>query len=53
VSSDVVRGDLSSGKHVNPGVEVRHLVGKISTAETRLSKVPKCPGKHLLKWWAR
>jgi hypothetical protein len=48
----VVRGDLSSGKHVNPGVEVRHLVGKISTAETLLEKFPTYPGKHLLKWWA-
>jgi hypothetical protein len=38
-------------EHVNPSVEVHHLVGKLSTAETLLTevqrKVPTCPGKHL------
>ena len=33
-------------EHVNPSVEVRHLVGKLSTAETLLTevqrKVPTC-----------
>jgi hypothetical protein len=40
-------------EHLNVGVEVHYLVGKLSTAETLLSKFPACPGKHLLKWWAR
>ena len=34
-------------EHVNPSVEVHHLVGKLSTAETLLTevqrKVPICP----------
>jgi len=34
-------------EHLNPGVEVHHLVGKLSTAETLLTvvqrKVPTCP----------
>jgi len=38
-------------EHVIPSVEVHHLVGKLSTAETLLTemqrKVPTCPGKHL------
>jgi len=37
-------------EHVNPSVEVHHLVGKLSTAETPPTemehKVPICPGKH-------
>jgi len=44
-------------EHLNPSVEVLHLVGKLFTAETLLTevqrKVPTFPGKHLLKWWAR
>jgi hypothetical protein len=40
-------------EHVNPSVEVHHLVGKLSTAETLLSKVPTYPGKQLIKWWVR
>jgi hypothetical protein len=39
-------------EHLNPSVEVHHLVGKLSTAETLLTevqrKVPTFPGKHLL-----
>ena len=38
-------------KHVNPSVEVHHVVGKLSTAEILLTEVPRdvstCPGKHL------
>jgi len=38
-------------ENVNPSVEVHHLVGKLSTAETLLTevqrKVATCPGKHL------
>ena len=38
-------------EHVNPSVQVRHLVGKLSTSETLLIEVqrsvPTCPGKHL------
>ena len=38
-------------EHVSPDVEVHHLVGKLSTAETLLTEVqrivPTCPGKHL------
>ena len=38
-------------EHVNPSVEVRHLVGKLSTAETLLTEVQRevatCAGKHL------
>jgi hypothetical protein len=45
-----------TNEHVNPSVEVRHLVGKLSTAETLLTEVQRKvltrPGKHLLKWWA-
>ena len=40
-------------EHVNPSVEVHHLVGKLSTAGTLVteaqSDVSTCPGKHLLK----
>ena len=36
---------------MNPSVEVQHLVGKLSTAETLLpevrQKIATCPGKHL------
>jgi hypothetical protein len=28
-------------EHVNPNVEVRHLVGKLSTAETLLAEVQR------------
>jgi len=38
-------------EHMDPSVEVHHLVGKLSTAETLLTemqrKVPTCPDKHL------
>ena len=38
-------------ERVNPSVEVHHLVGKLSTAETLQTevqrKVATCPGKHL------
>ena len=38
-------------EHVNPSVEVHHLVGKLSTAETHLTEVQRkdstCPGKLL------
>ena len=39
-------------EHVNPSVEVHHLVGKLSTAETLLTdvqrKVPTCPRSFLV-----
>ena len=39
-------------EHLNPSVEVHHLVGKLSTAETLLTevqrKVPACPGNFLV-----
>ena len=39
-------------EHPNPSVEVHHLVGKLSTAETLLTevqrKVPTCPGSFLV-----
>ena len=39
-------------ERVNPSVEVHHLVGKLSTAETLLTevqrKVPTCLGKHFV-----
>jgi len=38
-------------EHLNPSVEVHHIVGKLSTAENLLRevqrKVPTFPGKHL------
>ena len=46
-------GNLSSKnrRNVNPSVEVHHLIGKLSTADTYLTEVqrevPICPGKHL------
>jgi hypothetical protein len=43
-------------EHVKPSEEVHNQVGKLSRAENLLTevqlKVPKCPGKHLMKWWA-
>ena len=39
-------------EHMNPSVEVHHLVGKLSTAETLLTevqlKVPTCPRSFLV-----
>ena len=39
-------------EHVNPSVEMHHLVVKLSTAETLLTevqrKVPTCLGKHFV-----
>ena len=39
-------------EHLNPSVEVHHLVGKLSTAETLLNEVqrtvPTCPGSFLV-----
>jgi len=38
-------------EHVNPCVELHHLVGKLSTVEPRLAevqrKVARCAGEHL------
>ena len=48
-------GNVASKKtdeHLNPSVEVHHLVRKLSTAETLLTevqrKVPTCPGSFLV-----
>ena len=42
----------NTDEHPKPNVEMHHLVGKLSTAETLLTevqrKVPTCPGSFLV-----
>ena len=44
--------DLKTDEHPKPSVEVHHLVGKLSTAESLLTEVqrkfPTCPGSFLV-----